>query len=51
MEPTREVFDYMKLDNMIRDYLIHVGTMLKDGHVREARQYAKKSKADFDKIT
>jgi hypothetical protein len=38
------------LDEMIKDYLRHVGTMLRDGNFREAKQYAKRSKADFDKI-
>ena len=50
MEPTREVFDYVTLERMIVDYLTHVGTMLRDGNFREAKQYAKKSRADFDKI-
>jgi len=35
--------------NLITDYLAHVGTMLKDGHFREAKRDAKKSKAAFDK--
>jgi hypothetical protein len=51
MEATKEVVDFMGLDNMITDYLRHVGTMLKDGNFREAKQYAKKSKATFDSIT
>jgi len=50
MEPTREVFDYVTLERMIVDYLTHVGTMLRGGNFREAKQYAKKSRADFDKI-
>ena len=50
MEPSREVVDYVKLDNMIKDYLIHVGTMLKDEHFQEAKRYAVNSKAAFDKV-
>jgi hypothetical protein len=50
MDATTEVIDYVKLDEMIKDYLRHVGTMLMDGNFREAKQYAKKTKADFDKI-
>jgi hypothetical protein len=35
---------------LIKDYLLNVGTMLKDGHFREAKQYAAvNSKARFDK--
>jgi hypothetical protein len=34
---------------MTKDYLRHVGTMSMDGNFREAKQYAKKSKAAFDK--
>jgi hypothetical protein len=49
MTPTKGVFDYVKLENMIKDYLTHVGTLLRDGHFREAKQYAVKSKADFAK--
>ncbi len=33
---------------MIRDYLMHVGTLLKDGHFAEARRYAVNSKAAFN---
>lgn len=36
--------------DLIMDYLTQVGTMLKDGHFREAKLYAKESKADFDSI-
>ena len=35
---------------LIKDYLLNVGTMLKDGHFREAKQYAAvNSKVRFDK--
>jgi len=35
--------------NMITDYLMGVGTLLKDGQFREAKRYAVNSKASFDK--
>ena len=35
--------------NLIADYLAHVGTMLKDGHFKEAKQEAVNSKAAFAK--
>ena len=35
--------------DLIIIYLEHIGTMLKDGHFREAKQDAKNSKAAFDK--
>jgi hypothetical protein len=35
--------------DLIVNYLRQVGTMLKDGHFRKAKQDAKKSKADFNK--
>ena len=34
---------------LIKDYLLNVGTMLKDGHFREAKQSAVNSKPAFDK--
>jgi hypothetical protein len=33
----------------ITDYLMDVGTMLEDGHFKEAKQHAKSRKASFDK--
>jgi hypothetical protein len=35
--------------DLITDYLMHVGTMLMDGHFSEAKQYALNSKANFNK--
>jgi hypothetical protein len=49
-QPTKEVAHFIKLDDMITDYLRHVGTMLRDGNFREAKQYAQRSKAAFDSI-
>ena len=37
----------VRAKNLITDYLMHVGTMLRDGHFREAKQHAKNSKAAF----
>jgi hypothetical protein len=51
MTPTKSVLDYMTLEDMIKDYLKQVGTMLRDGHFREARQYAINSKATFDGLS
>jgi hypothetical protein len=35
---------------LITDYLSKVGTMLRDGNFREAKQYAKKSRVDFNNM-
>ena len=36
--------------DLIIIYLEHIGTMLKDGHFREAKQDAENSKAAFDRV-
>jgi hypothetical protein len=43
-------FQAARARSLITDYLSKVGQMLSDGNFREAKQYAKKSKADFDSI-
>jgi len=57
--PDQRVFEISKraenlimeypIRNLIADYLAHVGTMLKDGHFKEAKQEAVNSKAAFAK--
>ena len=48
--PDQRVFNLEpgRAHGMIRDYLMHVGTLLKDGHFSEARRYAVNSKAAFN---
>jgi len=43
-------FQAARAKRLITDYLSKVGQMLSDGNFREAKQHAKKSKADFDSI-
>ena len=43
-------FQAARARSWITDYLSKVGQMLSDGNFREAKQYAKKRKVDFDSI-
>ena len=45
--PDDDQIDLNRPNRLVTDYLTNVGTQLQNGHFKEAKQYAKESKARF----